>query len=95
MTVPNSPTEAGGEKLAFLLADNSGTNVAALLHGTNFGTVNAEQIADLVCTLDSESITFSNANIGGTADAAAASGAAGSLIAIWKQIRDDVASAVP
>lgn len=57
MTVPASPTEGGGKKILFLTYDNGGANAAALIHGKNAQTVNSETYADMVVTLDGETVS--------------------------------------
>lgn len=47
MTVPAAPLEANGDKVLFLVYDNTGSNAAALIRAIAQGTLNAETVAHM------------------------------------------------
>jgi hypothetical protein len=47
MTIPAAPTEAGADKILFVIDDNSGTNRANVLRGYKRAALNSEGVADL------------------------------------------------
>ena len=62
--------DSAGDKAVSLITDNGGSNVAAAIKGVNKATQNGDTVADLVVSLDGETIS-ANALSGATDDAAA------------------------
>lgn len=47
MALPAAPTEAGGDKLLYVVDDNGGTNRANAIRGYQGGVTNGERMADV------------------------------------------------
>ena len=58
MTVPTAPMDSGGTKLMFLLADDSGNNVAALFRAIGAELLNGERVAHLGIATHVDGETF-------------------------------------
>lgn len=50
--------DSAGDKAVSLITDNGGTNVAAAHKGANLATQNGDSVADLVVSLDGETVTL-------------------------------------
>lgn len=50
--------DSAGDKAVSLITNNGGTNVAAAHKGANLATQNGDSVADLVVTLDGETVTL-------------------------------------
>lgn len=72
--------DSAGDKAVSLIADNSGSNVAAAFKGVNKATQNGDTVADLVVSLDGEAIAT------GATDDAAAAGAIFPLAGLYQAI---------
>lgn len=80
--------DSAGDKAVSLIADNSGSNVAAAFKGVNKATQNGDTVADLVVSLDGETVT-ATAQSGATDDAVAA-GQIYPLAGIYQATPDEV-----
>lgn len=78
--------DSAGDKAVSLIADNSGSNVAAAFKGVNKATQNGDTVADLVVSLDSETVALA---IQKAEDAAHASGDSGIPVLV---VRKDTAA---
>lgn len=80
--------DSAGDKAVSLIVDNSGSNAAAAFKGVNKATQNGDTVADLVVSLDGETVTLAAQK---NEDAAHSSGDAG-LMAL--AVRKDTATAL-